>query len=216
MNNPTQFPSGEITFLLDGPMGHLELLTLAGVNPPRGIAVICHPHPLHQGTMNNKVVYTLSRAYHQKGLYTIRFNFRGVGKSEGAFGHSEGEVEDLMAVLAWADKVLPQTPLYLAGFSFGAYIAARGAVSHACQQLISVAPAVTHQAYDMLPILTCPWVVIQGTKDEVIAPEAVYTWFEREKARQPDITLLKIDNASHFFHGCLTTVRTLVEESLPT
>lgn len=214
MNNPTQFPNGESTFLIDGPAGHLELLTLANETTPKAVAVICHPHPLHQGTMNNKVIHTLSRAFYHKGIHAVRFNFRGVGKSEGQFGHSEGEVADLMAVLAWVDTVLPQTPLYLAGFSFGAYIAAKGSTLHPCQQLFSIAPAVTNQPYQQLPIISCPWVVIQGGKDDVIAPSEVYAWYDKEKARQPQIHLLKMENASHFFHGCLIPLRTLVEESI--
>jgi hypothetical protein len=119
-----------------------------------------------------------------------------------------------MAVISWATKVLPNMPLFLGGFSFGAYIAARGAAQLPCQQLFSIAPAVTNQPYNALPVLACPWVVIQGGKDDVIAPDLVYDWYAREALRQSDMTLLKIENASHFFHGCLTTLRTLIEESI--
>jgi len=206
--------SGENRFLIQGPAGHLELLTLAAKEDAKGVAVICHPHPLYGGTLDNKVVHTLSRAFYHQGLHSVRFNFRGVGKSEGSFGHSEGEVEDLAAVLAWVDEVLPAQKIVLAGFSFGAYIAARGALSHSCEQLYSIAPAVSHQPYDLLPLLSCPWTVIQGEADEVISPQDVYAWFEKRQLSEPSMKLLKIPETSHFFHGHLITLRTLVEESL--
>ncbi|MFI4938011.1 MAG: alpha/beta hydrolase [Candidatus Berkiellales bacterium] len=213
MQNPSNFPNNEGHFLIDGPAGHLELLTLSAENDPRGVGVICHPHPLHLGTMNNKVVYTLSRAFHNQGLHTVRFNFRGVGKSEGEFGHSEGETADLLAVLAWVDAVLPNSKIWLAGFSFGAYIAAMGAAQHACEQLYSIAPSVINQPFDQIPMLSCPWVIIQGDQDEVIPPPAVNDWFATRKLLQPGMSLLKIPGASHFFHGKLVELRGLVEES---
>jgi len=203
------FPEGESHFFIEGPAGKLEVQTLSAKNAHKGVGIICHPHPLFQGTMQNKVVHALSRAFHHKDLHTIRFNFRGVGKSEGHFGDSIGEIEDLMAVLAWSDKVLGKPPLWLAGFSFGSYIAASGAARHECVQLFTVAPAVNHQPYDSLKNIICPWVIIQGEKDEVIPPEVVYEWAHR----YPDITLLKLPEASHFFHGNLATLRSLVEEN---
>jgi alpha/beta superfamily hydrolase len=212
--NPDDFPEKEAHFLIDGEAGRLELLTTSPENPSNGVAVICHPHPLHLGTMTNKVVHTLSRAFHNQGLHTVRFNFRGVGKSEGTFGHSIGEVADLMSVLNWVDTVLEQPKVWLAGFSFGAYIAAMGATRHLCCQLYSVAPAVNHQPYNELPPITCPWIVIQGEKDEVISPELVYIWYE--KMNKPNMQLIKLPDTSHFFHGNLINLRDLVEKSFVT
>jgi len=211
IQNPQIFPTEESSLFIEGEQGRLELLTTFSENPSVGVAVICHPHPLHQGTMTNKVVHTLSRAFHNQGLHTVRFNFRGVGKSEGSFGHSIGEVADLMAVLQWVDTVLDKPKVWLAGFSFGAYIAAMGATQHACCQLYSIAPAVNHQPYDELLPITCPWIVIQGEQDEVIAPELVYQWYD--KANKPNMQLMKLPNTSHFFHGNLIILRDLVEKS---
>ncbi len=136
--NPQIFPENDAHILIEGEAGQLELLTTSPDDQStqnKGVAIICHPHPLHQGTMNNKVVHTLSKAFHNKGLYTVRFNYRGVGKSEGSYGDSIGEVADLLSVLKWVDSVLDSPAIYLAGFSFGAFIAARGAALHDCKQL---------------------------------------------------------------------------------
>ncbi|MBN9288433.1 MAG: hypothetical protein BGO43_05560 [Gammaproteobacteria bacterium 39-13] len=211
--NPSTFPSGETNFLIDGPSGQLELLSFAAKGPAKGVAIICHPHPLQEGTMHNKVVHTLSRAFHRKDLHAIRFNYRGVGKSQGQYGNSVGEIQDLMAVLSWADTVLDNPKIWLAGFSFGAYIAAMGATQHACQQLFTVAPAVTHQPYSEMPLVSCPWTVIQGEADEVVSPSEVFTWFDRHAEQQSQMTLIKLPNASHFFHGDLIVLRTLVEDA---
>ena len=145
------FPEGESAFFVSGPVGQLEAILLKNAQPSQGVAVICHPHPLKEGTMHNKVVHTLSRAFLKRGIDSIRFNYRGVGKSEGSYGDSVGETADLLAVLAWVDSLYPHSQIYLAGFSFGAYIAAMGATQHACHQLFSIAPAVAHQPYDQLP-----------------------------------------------------------------
>ncbi|MCS5710741.1 alpha/beta family hydrolase [Candidatus Berkiella aquae] len=214
IKNPQTFPDKEAHFLIDGPAGQLEVLTTLPETQPMGVGVICHPHPLHQGTMNNKVVHTLSKAFAKKDLATVRFNYRGVGQSEGTFGNSIGEVADLMAVLQWVDKVLDKPTLWLAGFSFGAYIAAMGATQHACQQLYSIAPAVNHQPYDELPAITCPWVIIQGEQDEVISPQVVYDWYAHHA--QPNMQLFKMPETSHFFHGHLITLRETVENHLVT
>lgn len=215
MHHPLEFPQGEKHLSIDGPAGIIEAITCS-VEAPIGIGIVCHPHPLQEGTMHNKVVHIVSRAFNNKGLATIRFNYRGVGKSQGSFGDSIGEVEDLLAVIAWANLVMPNTKIWLAGFSFGAYIAALAATLYPCVQLFSVAPAVHHQPYDDLPALECPWVVIQGQQDEVVAPEDVYTWFNKQKAKmQFPMSLLKLE-ASHFFHGKLVTLRDLVEENFVT
>lgn len=207
------FPTGETSFLIPGPQGQLEALVYSAGESNR-VAIICHPHPLFQGTMNNKVVYTLSRAFQNSGITAIRFNYRGVGKSAGTFGDSIGEIEDLRAVMAWVKERVPHVEFYLAGFSFGAYIAASGAALEPCVQLFSIAPAVPNQPYNTLPKITCPWVIIQGEADEVISSEAVYEWFERVKNYHSSLTLIRMPGASHFFHGELITLRTLVEQNL--
>lgn len=207
------FPAGETSFIIPGPQGQLESLVYSAGDSNR-VAIICHPHPLFQGTMNNKVVYTLSRAFQNAGITAIRFNYRGVGNSTGTFGDSIGEVEDLLAVMAWVKEKVPSVEFYLAGFSFGAFIAASGAACGNCIQLFSIAPAVTNQPYNALPKINCPWVVIQGEADEVIAAESVYEWFEHAKSHQSSLKLIKMPGASHFFHGELITLRSLVEENL--
>ncbi|HYM26941.1 MAG TPA: alpha/beta fold hydrolase, partial [Steroidobacteraceae bacterium] len=118
--------------MLTGPAGPLETLveTPAGAGAaqqPRAVAVVCHPHPLFGGTLENKVVWTVARAFEQLGAAAIRFNFRGVGRSAGAYDDGRGETEDLGAVLAYARGRWPQAPLWLGGFSFGAVVALRAA-----------------------------------------------------------------------------------------
>lgn len=207
----SDFPSNESNFLIEGPAGSLELLTLASKNPSHEVAIICHPHPLHEGTMHNKVVHTLSRAFHHKNIHAVRFNFRGVGKSVGQFGDSVGEVEDLRAVISWCDTVLQRPKLWLAGFSFGAYIAAKVASFSSCQKLFSVAPSVANQPYDQLPPILCPWTVIQGLKDEIISANEVIAWCHAQSHRHPHMTLITLENATHFFHGELIRLREIVE-----
>lgn len=211
--NPTDFPTEESHFLIDGPVGHLELLTLPAKADPLGLAIICHPHPLYQGTMHNKVVTTLARAFHHLNCHTIRFNYRGVGKSAGVFGDSIGEFADLEAVLAWANAALQTPKLWLAGFSFGAYIAALGAAHYPCQQLFSVAPAIPNQPYATLPPIMCPWLVVQGENDEVIPPQAVYQWYDNRQRTQAGMKLVRLPHSSHFFHGNLVNLRHIIEEN---
>src|SRR5579862_4201640 len=137
----------QANLILEGPAGNLELLTSypeVPRNPPI-IAVICHPHPLFGGNLHNKVIYILARSFHALGLSSVRFNFRGVGKSQGHYDHGIGETDDLLAVLQWLKNTCANPTIWLAGFSFGAYVAAR-AVKQAqtgprpIEQLICVAP----------------------------------------------------------------------------
>lgn len=211
MQKHQSFPENESHFFIEGPAGQLELLTLNTPEPFKAIAIICHPHPLHEGTMHNKVVHTLSRAFLRKNVASVRFNFRGVGKSEGEHGFSVGEVEDLLAVIRWINEIAPGQKLILAGFSFGAFIAAKGASQVPCVQLFSIAPAVTNQPYETLEV-HCPWVVIQGEQDEVIDPKAVYQWHETHP--QSNRNLIKLPGSSHFFHGKLIELRTIIEDNL--
>ena len=188
------------------------------------LAVVCHPHPLHGGSKDNKVVHTLCRAWRDMGIESIRFNFRGVGKSEGHFDEGDGELRDLQAVLAFAKTRFPEkTNLLLAGFSFGAYIAAQQAVQmpveeadfFVLRQVCLVAPPVF---YDNFPpvekISTRPAVmqVIQGTEDEVVAFDLVKRWVSQgllEQEKKIDFDVL--EGASHFFHGRLSELKHLVQ-----
>lgn len=203
----------ETAIMIPGPVGVLESL-IYPVKNSDAVAVICHPHPLFQGTMYNKVIYILSRIFHDAGITAVRFNFRGVGKSEGSFGHSVGEIEDLFAVVNWIKETTSSVQFYFAGFSFGAYIAASGAAGQSCKQLFSIAPAVTHQPYASLPSLSNPWLVLQGEEDEIISPQAVYDWYEDAKNYHHELSLIKLPGATHFFHGQLNTLRAVIKEHL--
>lgn len=210
------WPQTETTFLLPGPVGDLEV----AVNPvgdSEEVAIICHPHPLHGGTMNNKVVTTVAKAFAQKGISTVRFNYRGVGASEGSFGDFVGETADLLAVIDWVLQQKPHAKLWLAGFSFGAYIAAQGALQRAnvVQQLFSIAPAVRLNNFDQFITIQCPWVVIQGEQDEIIAPTDVYAWVERMMPHAP-IKLFRLPETSHFFHGKLLALRDILVSEINT
>ena len=201
------YPDMPQHFSISGPVGQLELQT----TPDQGaecVAVICHPNPTQQGTMNNKVVTTLAKAFQQQGCATVRFNFRGVGASDGAFAHTVGEQEDLKAVLAWVEQVLPASRVVLAGFSFGSYIAAAVAAqwsSDKLMQLVSIAPPVNMYDFDCLSKLACPWLVVQGDQDEIVPADKVVAWANRHT-----VSLEIMAGAGHFFHGRLIELRELI------
>jgi len=194
--------------MLKGPAGQLEAVTTYPETPPTGVAIICHPLPLYQGTMHNKVVTTLSKAFSDLGLATVRFNFRGIGQSEGAYDDSKGEVDDLLAIIDWVKSALPDQPIWLAGFSFGAFIAAKAANGRDdIVQLLSIAPAVHHQDYQRLSDIRCPWLVIQGESDEVVPVDEVKAF----AADPPSpLALILLPEVSHFFHGHLIELRELL------
>ena len=139
----TRRPAAE-ALTISGPAGALETLleVPAAGAPVGGFAVVCHPHPLHGGTMQNKVVHTLARALQEAGIATLRFNFRGVGASAGSYDEGRGEIEDALAVIAYGRARWPGAALTLAGFSFGAQVALLAAPSSAPARLITVAPPV--------------------------------------------------------------------------
>ncbi len=208
----TKLAPNETANTVTGPAGKLEIAIGTPTGPERNaIGIICHPHPLHGGTMYNKVVTTLAKAYQGMGLTTVRFNFRGVGQSQGEFDHGRGEVEDLMAVVQWLQREMGTQELWLAGFSFGAFIAASGAVRLPVKKLVTVAPPVEHFPMRDLPPILCDWVLVQGEKDDVVPPDAVFAWAE---SRQPQPKVLRFAEADHFFHGQLGELRVRVEEAL--
>lgn len=176
------------------------------------VAVICHPHPLHGGTMHNKVVSTLMRAARDLGGSTVRFNFRGVGQSAGEHGGGIGEVQDCQAIIDWAAREFAGLPLWLMGFSFGGYVAAAAAREQQDwpQALILVAPSVERMPFaDLLP-LPGPATVMMGEDDEVVAPESVFELLEG----QPGVTMVRFAETSHFFHGKLVELKTATEQAL--
>ncbi|HEY6483039.1 MAG TPA: alpha/beta fold hydrolase [Steroidobacteraceae bacterium] len=198
---------------VDGPAGALQSLieipqALSG--PPAHFAVVCHPHPLYGGTMDNKVVYTLARTFEELGAPAIRFNFRGVEASSGQYDDGRGELEDTLAVVEYGRARWPQAQLWLAGFSFGAAVAVCAAARAAPQRLVAVAPAVARLGrLDVSEIRQrrCPWLIVQADADEVLDAQAVLQW---ARGVSPTPTVRVLAGASHFLHGRLPELRQLV------
>jgi alpha/beta superfamily hydrolase len=196
-------------FFIDGPAGKLEAVLGKPESAPKGIAVIAHPHPLHGGTMDNKVVHTLFTALLKLEFITVKFNFRGVGRSEGSFGQGVGETEDVIAVTQVIrnqfSHQFPKIPLLLAGFSFGGAVQLHAAEKLAPEFLLLVAPSVANLRAPPVPETTQYALIIHGDKDDVVLPEAVLGW--AEPAAQP---VLIVPGAEHFFHGKLALLKRLV------
>jgi alpha/beta superfamily hydrolase len=200
---------------IEGPTGTLETLCETSdeeveVRRPR-YAVVCHPHPLFGGTMDNKVVTSLARALREVGIPTLRFNFRGVGGSAGVFDSGIGETEDARAVVIYGAARWPGRELVLAGFSFGAFVALRLAQNVPVSQLVTVAPAVARFDFSPLKVPACPWLVVQGDADEVVTPQAVFDWVA---ALKPQPQLKVMPGVGHFFHGRLLELRAAVIETV--
>ena len=200
----------QTSIIIPGPKGKLEALLDIPETPSTHATVICHPHPLYGGTMHNKVITTLAKVCSTLGHVHIRFNYRGVGASEGEYGHMEGELSDTLAVIDWLAAHHPFKTLWLFGFSFGSYIAARASILRPCRQLLTVAPAVQHAQFDALPPITCPWVVVQGEQDEIV-PTPLVIDFAQSRPENPQLIVLP--ECGHFFHGHLTLLKeTLLDE----
>jgi len=197
-------------FIVEGPAGGLEALLESPQDAElSGCAVVCHPHPAHGGTMQNKVVHTLARAFAGCGFATLRFNFRGVGRSDGSFDDGEGEVEDVLAAAGWLRQEVPDLPLWLAGFSFGAAMAVRAAVLCRPGGLVSIAPAVSRFAGSLDRQPECPWLILQGDQDELVDIEETIAWVNE---LEPGPELEVFPGTEHFFHGKLAPLRSAVEE----
>lgn len=208
-----QFSQAMTPLQIPGPSGELEIV----VERPRSeavqlVAIICHPHPLYGGSMTNKVVTTLARALQDLGLWTVRFNFRGIGKSQGTYDKAVGEGDDLLAVVNFVKANFPSDfGLWLGGFSFGAYVAMQAVTQVPAKHLILIAPPVHDFNFSQLPEITIPWLVVQGESDEVVPPEQVFAWIKHLK--HPP-RLIRFPQVGHFFHGKLIQLRHLLEEDL--
>jgi uncharacterized protein len=173
---------------------------------PQGVAVLCHPHPLYGGSMTNKVVVTAARAFNDRNRIAVRFNFRGVGASAGSYDEGRGESDDALSVVAHVRKRWPNVPLWLAGFSFGAYVALRivGAIRPRAQGLIVIAPPVARWDFTPLAAPEVPWAIIHGEQDELVSAEIVRSW-NASLPRPAQLT--ELAGATHFFHGLLLPLR---------
>jgi alpha/beta superfamily hydrolase len=197
-------------FRFPGPVGDLEaVLESPQATPLTGCAVVCHPHPLHGGTLQNKVAHTLAKSFLKVGFAALRFNFRGVGASAGGFDGGEGEVDDVLAAVAWLRQELPELPLWLAGFSFGAAMAVRAAVICEPAGLVSIAPAVSRFAGNLVAQPQCPWLILQGDRDELVDIDETVAWVN---TLEPGPELEVFQDTEHFFHGKLVPLANAVQQ----
>jgi alpha/beta superfamily hydrolase len=198
-------------FQLQGPAGAIEVLRDLPEGPPHGCAVIAHPHPLFGGTMDNKVVQTLARAFVQAGWTALRFNFRGVGASAGQHDEGRGETEDFLALVA--DQA-PEGALALAGFSFGSFVASRALQSlwpdRSIEKVVLVGTAASRFDVATLPPESHDrTLVIHGEQDDTVPLQSVLDW-----ARPQSLPVTVIPGGEHFFHGQLPLLKNLVVRHL--
>jgi alpha/beta superfamily hydrolase len=202
----------ELTRLsLAGSAGTLETVVEFpdGVAAPAAFLVVCHPHPLHGGTMENKVVTTLARSARELGVPTIRFNYRGVGKSEGSFDDGRGETEDALTTVAHGRQLWPDALLWLSGFSFGGAVALRASTTRGVgkvDRLLTVAPALgSHYASpQQIQVPACPWLLVQGDADEVVDARLAVDWTGQ---LDPPPRVVLLPGVGHFFHGKLNELQ---------
>jgi alpha/beta superfamily hydrolase len=190
--------------LVAGPVGDLQCAIDSPEGPPRGLAVVCHPHPQHGGTLDNKVVVTLARAFVQCGWRAVRFNYRGVGGSAGTWDEGRGEIDDALAVAAALRE--PGQALALAGFSFGGYVASHVAAALHPERLVLVGPAT--QTFTVAPV-AAGTLVIHGQADDVVPLAATLDW-----ARPQSLPVVVVPGGGHFFHGQLSLLKSLVVRHL--
>jgi uncharacterized protein len=185
-----------------GPAGTLEVAFNVPEGAVRGIALIAHPHPLQGGTLDNKVVQTLAKTFAALGYAAVRFNFRGVGQSEGEFDDGIGETDDALAALAAAKLEFGELPVALAGFSFGSYVQTRVAHAITAERLVLIGPAVKRFPIEAVPPDT---IVIHGEEDDVVALSDVLAW-----ARPQQLPIVVFPGCGHFFHGRLPQLQRVI------
>lgn len=200
---------GERRFLLPGPAGDMEIL-VNGVQAVRGLCLICHPHPLFGGSMDNKVVFTLARAMRDSGYVAVRFNFRGVGGSAGVHAGGVGELDDAQWLLQQIVGAASGLPVVLAGFSFGAAIVAAMACRQQASAVVLVAPPVPHYGLHAIRSIPAPVLLLQADDDDVVDSKALQEWWQTLSA--PGKVVRRWDRGGHFFHGHLPELKTAVND----
>lgn len=199
-------PAGKIEVVVD----HPSVFPTEGADEPaRGIGLVAHPHPLFGGTLDNKVAQTLARVFAELGYVAVRPNFRGVGASEGTHDHGEGETDDLVAVLEWAQGRFGPLPAAAAGFSFGAYVVTRVAARVAIERLVLVGMPhgmVTGGRTYTPGSVPEDTIVIHGEQDETAPLANVLEW-----ARPQELPIVLVPGADHFFHRRLHLLRRIVK-----
>jgi len=195
--------------IFNGPAGRLEARYSHSRTPNAPLALILHPHPEHGGTMNNKITYLMYQAMAMRGFSVMRFNFRGVGRSQGSFDRGEGELSDATSALDWMQDLNPNAPyVWVAGFQFGAWIGMQLLMRRPeIKGFISVAPPTN--LYDFTFLAPCPasGLIIQGSKDDIVPQDSVAKMVERLRAQKGiKIDYRVIDGANHFFHDHTTTL----------
>ena len=194
--------------MIAGPAGALEVALNVPEAPARALALVAHPHPLQGGTLDNKVAQTLAKTFAGLGYVSVRVNFRGVGKSEGAFNEGVGETNDALAALEFARREFPalaSLPPVLAGFSFGSYVQSRVARAVAPERMVLVGPAVSRFTVDAVPADT---IVIHGEEDDVVPLADVLAW-----ARPKQLPVIVFPGCGHFFHGRLPQLQQVITGS---
>ncbi len=197
--------------IVPGPVGGLESILQVPEIQIEKIAVVCHPHPLYHGTMNNKVVHTLARTFQRMGAACLRFNFRGVGASGGSYDEGRGETQDALAAVAFMRGRFPSAKLWMAGFSFGGAVALQAARLASADLLVTVAPALHKLAAEKATIPDCPWLLIHGDQDTTVSCRGNLEWVS-QLDHPPEVYVAS--GVDHFFHGKLNLLRDVVIEKL--
>jgi len=198
--------------IVTGPAGQLEVLETVPEVEPRALAIICHPHSLHGGTLDNKIVHQLAKSFVTLGAVSVRFNFRGVGQSDGDYDEGRGEKDDLLSVVEWARLRWPGLPLWLAGFSFGGFIALDAAQLLQPDWLVTVAPAVNYFPDQPVSLDAIRWLLIQGDADDIVPWSVVESWLGKQELAPESVC---VEGAGHFFHGKLNDLRDIVLRGAP-
>ena len=192
--------------LIAGPAGAIEVAVQIPEGAARAVAVVAHPHPLFGGSMDNKVVTSIARAFVECGAATIRFNFRGVGQSKGNHDEGRGEADDMRVVISHARTINPGLPLWLSGFSFGGAVALAAGIEADCKELILVAPSIKRLAqWHVAPPdagLPESTLIIHGERDETVPLADSIEW-----ARPREVPVMLVPGADHFFHQRLHIIR---------